>query len=312
MSVGKQSLSHRADGLTPIEEQIQKRAYTFDLYSLLDLLRHIGYSDDEMEFASHDSLVHQSAVIAAIVFRKEPRRRVYIALNLGWLAAQSPLPNYFRKVLLAQREDCFSSFLGLFCHRLLRATTIASFPERDRTVFQNWPKIQKQLLSLLGLRSTYTIHWVFSQVFPELEVAIGRSIIEREIRTTGIELGVFRFGDGSVLGGVSKILVTAVAVTLFASEVACGQGFPWSEEALRRVNQHIFPVLSAHGCFLDVKLVLRDQTSFLKLEPHRYLGFEPLQSPSMPNTQTQTQTKNARTIVLYQGEVQPLTRQVPQ
>ena len=82
-----------------------------------------------------------------------------------------------------------SDFLGLFCHRLLRGTVVASFPERDDNVFRDWPRALAQLRSLLGLRSTYTIHWVFCHIFPELEVAVGRSVIDREVRTQGMVLG---------------------------------------------------------------------------------------------------------------------------
>lgn len=282
-----------------VESRIQRQAQSFDLCALVDLLHHIGYRDDEIEFRSHDSLVHQGAVIANVVFRRTSPRRVFVCVNLGWLSPQSSLPNYFRKTLTQQRDDSFSDFLGLFCHRLLLGTVVAAFPERDEAVFRNWPRALEQLRSLLGLRSTYTIHWVFCHVFPELEVSVGRSVLNREIRTQGMILGTWNLGDGAVCGGVTSVPVSAVAITLFADEAVCGRGLPWSTESVRRLREHVLPVLSANGSFLDVKLVLRDQSSFLSLEPQKYLGYEPIESPPARVEPTE---KSARTILIFQGE----------
>lgn len=285
-----------------VESQISERAHTFDLCALVELLRHLGYQDDEIEFRSHDSLVHQAAVVSKVEFRRSHPRRVFISVNLGWLSPQSPLPNYFRKTLALQRDDSFSDFLGLFCHRLLRGTVTAAFPERDETVFRNWPRALDQLRSLLGLRSTYTIHWVFSHVFPELEVCVGRSIIERQVRTSGMVLGSWNLGDGSVCGGLATVPVSAVAVTLFADESVCGLGHSWSMEAMQRLRQHVLPALAAHGSFLDVQLVIRDQSSFLRLEPHTFLGYEPIEPPAMRKPSA---SRSARTVVIFQGETFP-------
>lgn len=284
---------------TEMESQIERRASSFDLCALVDLLHHIGYRDEEIEYRSHDSLVHQGALISRVVFRRTSPRRVFVSINLGWLSTQSPLPNYFRKTLSAQRDESLSDFLGLFCHRLLRGTVVASFPERDDNVFRDWPRALAQLRSLLGLRSTYTIHWVFCHIFPELEVAVGRSVIDREVRTQGMVLGDWNLGDGSVCGGVTRVPVSAVAITLFADDAVCGRGVPWSTESEHRLRNHVLPALAAHGSFLDVKLVLRDQKSFLTLVPKKYLGYEPIQSPE---PQDPLPPKSVRTIVIFQGE----------
>ncbi len=283
-----------------IEKRIEQQAYKFDLSALHDLLRHLGYEEADIEYRSHDTLVHQCSVVGGVTFHKVPRRRVVVLLNLGWLGPQSALPNYFRMILAEQQDDSFSEFLGLFCHRMFRSGIVASFPERDPAIFRNWPRALQQLRCLLGLRSTYTTHWVFSQVFPELEVAVSRTILEREMRSSGMELGTWELGDGSVGGGISKVPVSAVAIQLFADQLTCGTGEPWSSEAMRRIEEHVLPALAAHGSFLEVKLVLRDQSSFMILQPHQYLGYEPIKGGPR---QTSAPAKSARTIVLFQGEV---------
>ena len=285
---------------TAIEQRIAQLAKSFDLSALHELLRHLGYEESDIEYRSHDTLLHQSSVVDGVEFQKIPRRKVVVLVNVGWLGPQSALPNYFRRILAEQQDDSFTEFLGLFCHRQIRSSIIASFPERDPAVFRDWPRALQHLRCLLGLRSTYTVHWVFSQVFPELEVAVSRTLMEREVRTTGMELGVWELGDGSVCGGITTVPVSAVAITLFADEATCGTGQPWSSEATRRIEEHVLPALAGHGSFLEVKLVLRDQSSFMILQQHQYLGYEPIKGGPRRATPT---AKPARTIILFHGEV---------
>ena len=285
-----------------VENEIEKRATDFDLFALVDLLRFLGYQDEEIEFQSHDTLLHAGCVVDSVRFRRAPSRRTIVCLNLGWLSPQTPLPNYFRRILLLQKEESLSDFLGFFSHWLLKGTAAASFPERDQTISRNWLSVMARLFSLLGLRSTYTVHWVFSHVFPELEVAVGRSIVERKVRASFMILGEWIIGDGSVCGGFATILVSAVSITLYADHATCGCGRPWPIEAMRRLHDHVLPALDSRGLFLDVKLVLRDQSSFMMLAPNQFLGFEPLSGSSQTVT---ARTKSERTIVLLQGEATP-------
>ena len=55
--------------------------------------------------------------------------------------------------------------------------------ERDPNLFADFARTKRQLLSLLGLRSPATMHWLFAAVFPELEVAIRRTILQRPVRS---------------------------------------------------------------------------------------------------------------------------------
>ena len=300
MESDAKQLGHKLPTRTAIEQRIKQLATKFDLSALHDLLRYIGYEESDIEYRSHDTLLQQSSVVDRVEFETIPRRKVVVLVNVGWLGPQSALPNYFRKILAEQQDDSLTEFLGLFCHRQFRAGITASFPERDPSVFRDWPRALQHLRCLLGLRSTYTAHWVFSQVFPELEVAVSRTIMEREVRTSGMELGAWELGDGSVCGGISKVPVSAVAITLFADEATCGTGAPWSSEATRRFEAHVLPALAGHGSFLEVKLVLRDQSSFMILQQNQYLGYEPLKGGPRRTTPT---AKPARTVILFRGEV---------
>jgi hypothetical protein len=283
-----------------IEERISREARRFDPAALRDLLLLLGYKDDDIEYRSHPSTLHQSSVISSVQFEKTPRRRVLIFVNVGWLGPQSPLPNYFQKILSQQREETLSDFLGFFSHHLLSAGFGSGFPERNPRLFRDWPKSQQKLRSLLGLRSLSTIHWTFSLIFPEMEVAVERTILQRRVYTRGLVLGGWAIGDGAACGGVSWVPVAAARVTLLCDESQSGTGIPWGTLALSRLHSEAFPALSAHGLFLCVQLVLRDQASFMTLTKDQHLGYDPI-TDGVPDPPPDRKT--ARVVVLWSGEV---------
>ncbi len=283
-----------------LEARIAAAASRFDVQALRELLGSLGYQDNDIEYRSHPSTLQQSAAVAAITFVKSPRRHVIVAVNLGWLAPQTPLPNYFQRIFHQQSEPILEQFLNFFAHHLLRADTASSFPERDRALFADWNKTRGELRSLLGLRSLSTIHWVFGLVYPEMEVAVRRSVLQRTVRTRGMVLGTWAMGDGAACGGVAQVPVSAVAVTLLCDEAVTGAGRPWASEAAARLHDQAFAALFAHGSFLHVLLVLRDQSSFMVLNNDRYLGYEPIAESGNPPLR---ERKLARSIVLWSGEV---------
>lgn len=282
-----------------LEARLTREAPRFDLCALLDLLHELGYPDGEIEYRSHQTTLHQSAVIAAVSFQQVPRR-VVITVNQGWLAPQTALPSYFLKVLAHQQEESLSEFLNFFCHQLLDASRTGMFPERDETLFRDWQMTRRQLRSLLGLRSLSTIHWVFGLVFPEMEVSVQRTVLPRTVRTRGMILGSWVIGDGATCGGTTVIPVSAVAVTLLCDEPVSGTGRPWAGEATRRLHAEVFPGLTDPGLFLQVVLVLRDQASYMVLKADQYLGYEPLAKGALSAAPGR---KLARSIVLWNGEV---------
>lgn len=287
-------------GLPSRPDELAAHARTFDLAALVFLLRELGYSDEAIELRSNQTTLHQGTVVAHLEIVKSPQSRAIITVNLGFLATQSPLPTYFQKVLDGGQGASLSAFLNFFAHRLLRADVAGMFPERDPRLFADFARTKQQLRSLLGVRSLSTTHWAFQSFYPELEVAVRRTILDRPIRTHGMILGDWALGDGSVCGSVATAPVSAIGVTLFCDDATTYSGEPWARAAEHRLRRDVFPCLRSHGLFLEVALVFRDQSSFLILAPQQFLGYEPIYPGDTP---IDPQTRTSRTVILWRGEV---------
>jgi hypothetical protein len=282
------------------EEKIAEQIHRYDLAALIEDLRALGYNDESIEFRSNQTRRHQASLVEAVEFVREPGPRAVVTVNLGLLGPQSVLPAYFQKVLDHGTESSLAAFLNFFSHRLIRADLLGMFPERDPRLFASFDKTRRQLLSLLGLRSPSTTHWLFQSVFPELEVAIRRTILQRPVRTRGMVIGAWTLGDGSVMGGLAMAPVSAIGVRLFCDEPVTGDGQPWARAANERLHGELFPIVRSHGLFMEVALVFRDQSTFMVLAPEQFLGYEPLYSgegPRQPNERT------SRTVIVWSGEV---------
>lgn len=293
-----------------LQQRICDRAKRFDLAALLQLLIWLGYSRDEIELKSHYTSLQQSAVVESVEFADPPTRQVRITVNLGWLGPQSALPVYFRRVLDQDRGDLADAFLSFFGQVLLQAGLDSSFPERNPAYFASFERTTSQLRSLLGARSLSTVHWVFAQTFPEAETCVQRTILSRPLRNRGMVLGSWAMGDGMSCGGQSQVPVGAIAVTLYCNEPCDQLGRPWAIEAEQRLQRECFPALRSPGLFLRVHLIIRDQSSFMVLQPRQYLGYEALPTASgadaaAPQPMRARTSKISRTIVLFSGEVPP-------
>lgn len=282
-----------------LQRLISQRAHRFGLSALLDALRALQYTDEEIQFASHATTAHQASLIQAVHFAPPPQRRVQVVLNLGLLSPQSPLPSYFQQVIEQQREGALTGFLNFFAHHLLSQSVQGQFPERSAELLPSFSQALGDVRSLLGLRTTYALHWIFDQLFPELGVAVQRLVMSRTVPTRSTRLGPWALGDGATLGGQAQVPVYGVAIKLFADEPVSGTGEPWPKEAERRLQEQVLPLLAGHGIQLQVALVLRDQQNFLVLRPREYLGYVPLYSGPM----AKLPTRSARTIILWDGEV---------
>lgn len=296
-----------------VEARIAKNAHRYDLAALIVELRGLNYGDDAIEFRSNETTLHQASLIASVTFEQSPRR-VLVCVNLSLLSPQSPLPSYFQKAMDEQEGPSLAEFLNFFSHRMLRTDVLGMFPERDPSLFEDFSSTKRQLRCLLGMRAPSTAHWVFQSFFPELEVAVRRTMLERPVRTRGLVLSQWMIGDGSVLGGLAKAPVSAIGITLYCDEPETGLGEPWAREADRRLREEIFPLLQSHGLFLEVSLVFRDQSTFMVLAPKQFLGYEPLSSGAeQPTPPFELPPRNSRTVILFSGEVpiRHMTRRQP-
>jgi hypothetical protein len=286
------------------EAHLATNARRYDVAALVAELRALGYHDDDIEFRSNQTTRHQDFVVDSVAFQLQPSQRAVITVNLGLLGAQSFLPSYFQQALDKQHGNSLSAFLNFFSHRMIRADVMGMFPERDPGLFADFAKTRQQLMSLLGLRSPATVHWLFQAVYPELEVSVRRTVLERDVRTHGMVIGAWSLGDGTVCGGITTMLVSAISVRLFCDEPETGEGVPWARAAVERLHAMLFPILQGHGLFLEVSLVLRDQSSIMVLSPKQYLGYQPMHPGQGHGKPPREPTvRSSRTVTIWSGEV---------
>lgn len=282
-----------------MQRTISERASRFGLSALLDAVRALGYTDEEIQLASHPTTAHKSSLVQAVRFASPPQRRVLITLNVGLLSPQSPLPSYFQQVIDRQREGALTGFLNFFAHLLLSQSVEGQFPERSGDLFLASPDSLSELRSLMGLRTTYALHWIFDHLYPELGVAVERVQMLRTVQTRSVHLGPWGLGDGATLGGQAQVPVLGIAVSLFADEAMSSAGRPWPQEAERRLREQAMPILQGHGIHLRLLLVLRDQRNFLVLRPQEFLGYVPLYS----GPTNKPASRSSRTVILWDGEI---------
>ena len=259
-----------------IEQRVVQRARDFTLPALLDVLALLDYRPDEIEFAGVLSYSHPASLIQSVRFQTGPRSLVHIALNMGLLSAQSPLPSYFLKYAEHMEGDALIDFLGFFDHHLLKRRAAALYPERDRTLFADWSEAQAQLLQLVGLTAPSTLYWLFQRVYPELGIEVRRSTERKPLNAEGVVLGNAKLGEACAFGGGTTVPVGGLEVTLYSEEETTPTGIAWPAEASQRLRRQVFSALGETDAYLTVYLVILEQTSWLSIEDDRHLGFEPL------------------------------------
>lgn len=262
-----------------LEQHIRERIRHFDMPALLALLAQEGYGESDIEYRSHRTLVHQSHLVHDIQFLHEPRRRVILTVNLGLLGVQSPLPAFLlhtMEELDPLETERMERFLGYFDHELLRARFAGLYPEQNSALLPGWENAAQSRLSLLNLTSPSTLHWLFSQAFPEAEVSVRREVRVQPVPTRGAQMSASALGDSTALGGFASVPTGGLEVALFFNENQCGTGIPWALEAPHRLSQRVLPLLVQTSLPLTVRMVLRDPSAPAHLQKDSYLGYAPL------------------------------------
>ena len=263
-----------------LEQHLRERIRHFDMPALLALLARAGYGEGDIEYRSHRTLVHQGHLVHDIQFLQEPRRRVILTVNLGLLGAQSPLPAFLLQTLeqLDPLEtERMERFLGYFDHELLRARFAGLYPEHDAALLPGWEEAAPSRLSLMSLSSPGTLHWLFSQIFPEAEVCVRREVHVRSVATQGAHLSATALGDSTALSGFATVPTGGLEVALFFNESECGTGTPWAVEAPHRLSRRLLPQLAQVPLLLTIRMVLRDRGAPARLQRDSYLGYAPLE-----------------------------------
>lgn len=262
-----------------LEQHIRERIRHFDMPALLALLAQEGYSEDEIEYRSHRTLVHQGHLVHDIQFLQVPRRRVILTVNIGLLSAQSPLPAFLLQMMEQMdplETERMERFLGYFDHELLRARFAGLYPEQNATLLPGWENATQSRLSLLSLTSPSTLHWLFSRAYPEAEVSVRREVRVQPVATRGTQMSATALGDSTALSGFASVPTVGLEVVLFFDSSQCGTGTPWALEAPHRLSQRVLPLLVQTSLPLTVRMVLRDQSAPAQLQRDSYLGYAPL------------------------------------
>lgn len=265
-----------------VEQQVSRRARAFDVPALLRVLRWLGWREEEVRYRSHLTTSSPGTLIHAVEFSHQPRREVLVTLNLGLLGPQSPLPSYFFRALDTSAIDSkrFVEFVGYFDHRVLRSFLKAIYPEQNRQIFADWERTKRRYLHFLDLRSQATLHWMFSQTFPELGVTVEKAALGRTVQAQALVLGSASLGGDAVFGKSAMVPVDGRQVTLTAEAETTADGRPWPAVIEDRLEGVIFPVLREIGIDLEVFLVIEAQQSWARLEGESYLGFDKVRGGS--------------------------------
>ena len=269
--------------MNALEARIVKTVWRFDPVSLLILLGHMGYRMDDMLFRSHFSNCSQSRLIEAIEFRRSPDKKVILTLNLGLLAAQSLLPSYFFKHVQANsiEEQRFADFFGYFDDRILRRFLLSIYPELDDSIEPDWESRKRIALQTLKLDSVVSLHWLLQQVFPELQVRVEKTRLQRSIDLGAPILGKSRLGYQTVLGKIKKMPVPGKRITLICDDDHYRKDRPWPHEIEARLQRLLFPVLQDLDLDIEIWLTIRSQGTALNLKQSSYLGYENLLSDQL-------------------------------
>lgn len=270
-----------------IEDRIKARIKQFDIPALLDVLHAAGYRDDQIEFRSNATSVHQGALIHGIDFKRGHapaggERRVVITVNLGLRSLQTPLPSFFLKALEGPAEQSMADFLAYFDHMLLRERFASIYPERSPSLLPGWDGMAKDRLRLLRMTSPSSLDWLFRKVYPELEVRVRRQTSRQHIPTPVMRLGSAALGDGTSVGGYAEIPVGGIDVELFADEPHSGTGVPWAAEIERRLDEILVPLLAETALPLRMVLIVRDGAGYARVRDDSFLGYDAMRGPPKP------------------------------
>lgn len=279
-----------------MEQRIRELLHRFDVPALLDALLSMGYREDQIEFMSNPVLTHRAALLEDIEFQRDPPR-VLVLTNYGLLGGQGPIPSYFFELLSEQRDSSMTEFLWYFDNALLRQRFAGLLPERDRAIVPDFTEVKQLQLALLQLGAPTGMHWLFRLVYPELPVSVRRSIQKRRVRTSGVQMGEAALGNGCAFGGFTQVPVGGIDVRLVCEDWNTPTGQPWAQVAEQRLNRLIIPSLESSDVYLTVTLLFLDRTSFAKLAPKNYLGYEPIASPPIDDAPPPVQQ-----VILFQGE----------
>ena len=255
--------------------KIKTRIRSFDLFALVKLLQSLGYRSKEIYFESHISHTSARSLCEKITF-SDKIPRVRIALNMGLLSENTPLPSFFIKYLESEEIDGekFIRFLSFFNHHLIQEFLKMTVPEKNETLFPNWMETHHHYLSLLGFESISTLWLIFKGCFSELVVSIKKNARMMRLHSSSLILGRDGHGGSSYIGERLEQTLSSFKITFTTEEEVSELGTPWPIEINRRLLDWIFPIVEKTDLHLSIILVIKHKYGHLHLSKSHYLGFD--------------------------------------
>ncbi|HET8933431.1 MAG TPA: hypothetical protein VFN67_08335 [Polyangiales bacterium] len=259
-------------------ERVSKRARSFELKPLIELLLTHGYRREQLLFESNreggaTSLVH------SIHFSPDDTD-VLITVNLGLLGDNTLLPSYFlREVEHGPDPQRFYDFIRFFDHRLIDNYVRASWPEDDPNVYGDYTLLCTAVLKLIGLDSASSVYWLMQSAFPELGVRVTRGAFPSATSSHACRTGQSLLDGSSVIGRVYETEAQGFLVDLVCDEEAYDSKRNWAAVVRERLSERCLPVLAPFLVPLRIVLTVLSHASWARLENARaqtsgYLGYD--------------------------------------
>ncbi len=263
-----------------IRERLRKEAWRFDIYGLVELLLYLGFSLRDIELTGHQGLESQPGLIRQLEFK--PTGRVEITLYFGIAGANGVIPTYLMKMADTGviNERHFHELIAFFDRYLLKTWLQGMLPEMhlQRLGQTRW------LRSLNNFGSLSNIIWLFTQVFPDLQVRVSRKAMNLGRLTRPAKIGVSKIGIEMILGNEFRVLTYGYQVVLIADHEDYKSNRPWHIEIQQRFTEQIRPVLANMDIYVEIWLTIRSTKSWFRINKDgNYLGYERLKGGDDPN-----------------------------
>lgn len=259
------------------ERRVCAAAPEFEMRALLDLLESRGY--ESIRFRGARTRCFRASRIAAVRFDDPRPDWVTIVVNLGLLSNQSPLPDYFEKMLdYGIVDGRLEEFLEGIDHPLLKQRFEVERGRNSAWLLPGWAEAEQSLLGVMDVRSPSTIDGIMRRAFPELGVIVRRGAEESTIRVPSVIVNQGRFGY-SAFGGEAIADVDALSITLISEDTNTESGERWEQEATRRLNEWVLPSIEGSGIALRVTLEIDESPRWIKLDGASQVGYDRFASP---------------------------------
>lgn len=259
-----------------IFESLNRRIDKFDLCALFKALDVYGVDLEKLLFVGTQNPISHSHICKAIEPQNNSIVSAIVKLNLGLLTPTSPLPSYYQRAIEKGEidEEEFISFIQFFNHHVIK--TILKFTWVEKFFIPDWSAVKRESLSMLGLDSVSSIHWLFSLYFPELELSVDKCVKEQRMTSAEFCLGISKLGEKYALGGYVRRKIRAYTVALRSDTAQTETRKFWPAEIRKRLKDRIFPHLNKTHIYLIVTFTIDQYKRATYLNPHSYLGFTSL------------------------------------